>query len=119
MLNLANTYLHLNRQEETERTLRIILTQNSRHAGAHNLFGVLEITRGKATEARAHFERAVEFNPELTEAYMNLGLLAQNAGDSKRAVAYYKKFLRLAKPDKYGEIIPKVKAAIADLEANQ
>jgi Flp pilus assembly protein TadD len=119
LLNLANTYLHLSKLEDTERTLRMILTQNSKHAGAHNLFGVLEITRGKATEARAYFERAVEVNPELTEAYMNLGLLAQNAGESKLAVVFYKKFLKLAKPDKYGEIIPKVKAAIADLESNQ
>lgn len=117
MVNLATAYLHLDKPEETRRVLNAILAQNAGYAAAHNLFGILEIRRGRGAEAREHFEKAVKGNPDLTEAYMNLGLLAQNAGDSKAAIGYYKRFLRLAKPDKYGEIIPKVKAAIKDLES--
>ena len=102
---------------ETERVLRAILVQNGRHAAAHNLFGILEIQRGRAAEARRHFEQAVEYSPELAESYMNLGLLSQNAGENKAAIAYYRQFLKRATPDKYGEVIAKVKAALAELES--
>ena len=115
MINLATAYLHLGKLDETERVLRTILVQNGRYAAAHNLFGILEIQRGRAGEARRHFEQAVEYSPELAESYMNLGLLAQNAGENKAAIAYYRQFLKRATPDKYGEVIPKVKAALADL----
>lgn len=119
LVNMAMAYLHLNRPSETERALRAALTQNQRHAGAHNVFGILEIQRGREGEARAHFVKAIESDPELAEPYMNLGLLAQNAGDAKSAISYYKKFLRKAKPDQYGEVIPKVRMALADLESSR
>jgi choline-sulfatase len=117
MLNLATAYLHLPKLEETERVLRAILVQNEPYAAAHNLFGILEIQRGRAGAARGHFEKAVQYNPELAESYMNLGLLAQNAGDSQAAIGYYRQFLKRASPAQYGEVIPKVKAALADLGA--
>ena len=49
---------------------------------------------------------------------MNLGLLAQDADDKKNAIRYYKEFLRKASPDKYRDVIPKVKAALAELESH-
>ena len=116
MNNLANAYLQLGRPEQCERVLRAILTQNDRHAAAHNLFGIVEVQRGRPAEARGHFERAVECNPDLAEGYMNLGLLAQNAGQIKPALAYYRQFLKRANPRAHGDFIPKVKAAVAQLE---
>jgi arylsulfatase A-like enzyme/Tfp pilus assembly protein PilF len=116
MNNLANAYLQLGRPEQCERVLRAVLTQNDRHAGAHNLFGILEIQRGRPAEARGHFEKSVEYDPELAEGYMNLGLLAQNAGQIKSALAYYRQFLKRASPAAHGDFIPKVKAAVAQLE---
>lgn len=75
--------------------------------------------RRREVEARTHFEKAVECDPDLAEPYMNLGLLAQNAGQARPAIDYYRKFLKKARPDKYGEYIPKVKAALAELEAKR
>jgi len=118
LVNMGTAYLHLGQQGEAEQALRAALTQNEQHAGAHNLFGILEIQRGREAEARSHFLQAVKYDPDLAEPYMNLGLLAQNAGDPKAAIRYYKKFLEKASPDKYGEVIPKVKAALSDLEAH-
>jgi tetratricopeptide (TPR) repeat protein len=115
LTNLATTYLHLGRLPETERVLKAILSQNARHAMAQNLYGILEIQRGNGNGARAHFEKAIEFNSDLTEAYMNLGLLAQTAGQPQVAIDYYKKFLARARPKDHAEYIPKVKAAIAEL----
>ncbi len=115
LTNLATTYLHLGRLPETERVLKAILSQNARHSMAQNLYGILEIQRGNGNEARAHFEKAIDVNPDLTEAYMNLGLLAEKAGEPRIAIDYYKKFLARARWRDHGEHIPKVKAAIAEL----
>jgi len=116
LTNLATTYLHLDRLPDTERVLKAILALNDRHALAHNVYGILEIQRGHANEAREHFEKAIEYNPDLTEAYMNLGLLAQKASQPQIAIGYYKKFLEKASPKIHGDLIPKVKAAVAELE---
>ena len=118
LINMATAYLHLGQTDQTERVLRALLAQNPRYAAAHNLYGILDLQRGRPLDARRHLEKAVEIEPELAEPYMNLGLLAQNAGETRTAIAYYRKFLRYAKPDRYREIIPKVRAALADLGAS-
>lgn len=115
LTNLATAYLHLGRLADTERVIKAILAQNERHSMAHNLYGILEIQRGDGNRARVHFEKAVELNPDLTEAYMNLGLLAEKAGQPQIAIDYYKRFLARARPKDHAEYIPKVKAAISEL----
>jgi choline-sulfatase len=117
MDNLATAYLQLGRQEDTERVLRATLAQNPSHATAHNVFGNLEIQRGRVLEARKHFEQAIEYDRDLAEPYVNLGLIAQNAGNSQAAISYYRSFLKKADKDKHRDYIPKVKAALADLGA--
>jgi arylsulfatase A-like enzyme/Flp pilus assembly protein TadD len=115
LANLATAYLQMNRLADAEKTAKAILAQNARHAGAYNILGIVEIQRGQGNAARGYFEKAVQFDPTLTEPYLNLGLLAQNAGQSQVAVDYYKKFLARARPKDHGEYIPKVKAAIVEL----
>ena len=75
---------------------KAILAQNPKHAQAYNVYGTFEIQRGQGTAARGYFEKAVEYDQELTEPYLNLGLLAQQAGQSQLAIGYYKKFLERA-----------------------
>jgi hypothetical protein len=48
---------------------------------------------------------------------MNLGLMAQNAGNTEAAVAMYREFLKRADREKHREYIPQVRAALADLGA--
>ncbi|HEY2932090.1 MAG TPA: sulfatase-like hydrolase/transferase [Acidobacteriota bacterium] len=114
--NLGNAYLQLGRLDDAQRVLSSIVAQNNRHAGAHNLMGILEIQRGHPDLARKYFEKAIEYNPEVAEPYMNLGLLAQNAGDLETAKVNYRKFLQKANPTAHRDVIPKVRAALADLE---
>ncbi len=114
--NLATVYLEIGRLEDTERVLRAILAQNDHHPMANNLFGILEIQRGQVEQARQSFEKAIQFNPELAQAYMNLGILAQNAGQTQQAITYYKKFLERAEPKEHRDIIPKVKKTLVELE---
>jgi tetratricopeptide (TPR) repeat protein len=117
MTNLATALLQLGRADEAGRVLQAILAQNPRYGGAHNVLGLLDAQQGRATQAREHLEKAVEFNPELTEAYLNLGIVAQKTGDVKRAVECYRDFLKRADPQKHRDAIPKVKAALAELGA--
>lgn len=115
--NLVTAYIQTGRLGDAERMLQAILAQNPRDGTAHNLYGGLEIGKGRETEARRHFEEAIECDPGLAEPYLNLGLIAQNSGDVNKAIACYRSFLNKADPDKYREFIPKVKAALAALGA--
>jgi choline-sulfatase len=118
MENLTIAYLQMGRVSDAERVLRAILLRSPRDGKAHNLYGNLEIGRGREREARRYFEQAIECDPSLAEPYLNLGLIAQNSGDAEKAIAYYRTFLNKADPDKYREFIPKVRTALASLGAN-
>ena len=48
---------------------------------------------------------------------MNLGILAQEAGQTQQAIDYFKKFLEKAEPKIHRDIIPKVKKALSELQA--
>jgi hypothetical protein len=50
---------------------------------------------------------------------MNLGLIAQNAGDTQAAIGYLKGFLKRADKVKHRDVIPKVEAALSDLNARR
>jgi arylsulfatase A-like enzyme/Tfp pilus assembly protein PilF len=117
MENLATAYLQMGRGSDAERVLRAILVRSPRDGTAHNLYGNLEIQRGREIEARHHFEQAIECDPVLAEPYLNLGLIAQNSGDATKAIACYRSFLNKADRAKYRDHIPKVKAALASLGA--
>jgi tetratricopeptide (TPR) repeat protein len=117
LVNLATAYLQTSRPVDAERLLTSILAQNSRHAGAYNLLGVLEISRERREQAKLYLEKAIQHDPDLTEAYLNLGLLAHEAGRTRQAASYFRSFLERAKDKQFREVIPKVKAALADLES--
>jgi Tfp pilus assembly protein PilF len=76
---------------------------------------VLEIQRNNGTAARGYFQKAVELDPDLVEAYLNLGLLYKMVGENARARASFEQFLAKAPSRQYKEQIPKVRAALAEL----
>ncbi|HYK89114.1 MAG TPA: sulfatase-like hydrolase/transferase, partial [Acidobacteriota bacterium] len=119
MNNLATAYLQQDRREDTERVLRAALAQSPNDATAHNVYGNLEVQRGRLAEAQKQFELATELDPNLAEPYVNLGLIAQNTGNTKGAISYYEEFLKKADKDKFREYIPKVKAALTALGAGK
>jgi arylsulfatase A-like enzyme/Flp pilus assembly protein TadD len=115
LVNLATAYLQLGRAADCQKTVKAVLAQDDHDGEAYNILGLLEIQRGDGDAARGYFEKAIEYQPDLTEPYLNLGLLAQQAGQPQIAIGYYKKFLERARPKDHGQYIPKVKAAIAEL----
>ena len=53
---------------------------------------------GKIDEAEVYFAKALELNPDYTEAYNNLGIILYRLGKIDEAVASYKKAIKL-QPD--------------------
>ena len=66
--------------------------------------------------ARGYFEKAVQLDPELLEAQLNLGRIYKMMGANTRARACFEAFLAKASPAEYGQIIEKVKAELAGMQ---
>ena len=113
--NLGTAYLEAGRLNDAERTFQGIAAMDSTNAAAQNGLGVVAIQRQDGNTARVHFEKAVELDPELAEAYLNLGLLYKMAGERERARSCFEQFLAKASPRQYGEVIPKVRAELAEM----
>ncbi len=70
---------------------------------------------GTPLRARVHFERAVQLDPDLVEAQLNLGLIYKMNGDIPRAKACFQAFIAKAPRAQYASLIPKVQAEIATM----
>lgn len=116
LANLANAYLESGRIEDARSAILAMLAQNPGHGQAHNLMGILYIQERRPDLARTEFQKALEGDPHLVEPHMNLGLLAHMAGSRPEAIQHFRMFLEKADPEHYREVIPKVRAALADLE---
>ncbi len=114
--NLATAYLEKGRLADAERVFRWILANDGNYAAAQNGMGLVSIQKQDANSARGYFERAVQLDPDLVEAHMNLGLLYEMAGDRARARSSFEIFLAKASPTQYASIIPRVRQELASLQ---
>ncbi|HEX8985765.1 MAG TPA: tetratricopeptide repeat protein, partial [Bryobacteraceae bacterium] len=117
--NLGTAYIEAGRLNDAERVFKAIAAIEPTNAAAQNGLGVLAIQRQDGNTARVHFEKAVELDPDLVEAQLNLGLLYKMAGDRGRARSCFEQFLAKASPRQYKEVIPKVRAELAELAAQK
>jgi choline-sulfatase len=113
--NLATAYLEKGRVADAERVFKWILTSDANYAAAQNGLGLISIQKQDGNAARGYFERAVQLDPDLVEAHMNLGILYTMAGERARARASFEAFLAKASPTQYGNIIPRVRQELAAL----
>lgn len=114
--NLATAYLEKGRVADAERIFRWILATGEQHAAAYNGLGLIAVGRQDLTAARIHFERAVELDPDLVEAQLNLGLIYKMIGDRNRARRHFQAFVAKAPRAQYGEIVARVQEELAGLE---
>jgi tetratricopeptide (TPR) repeat protein len=110
--NLATIYLESGRIDEAERLLKVVVA-NGDYALAYNALGLAAIQRQNPPGARAYFEKALELDPDLVEAQLNLGLIYRMAGEDTKAKACFQAFLAKASRTQYAQIIPKVKQELA------
>jgi tetratricopeptide (TPR) repeat protein len=62
-------------------------------AHAHYTMGVLHTKKGDEVTAIKEFQKALEYNPYLSEAYVNLGALHGELGRHRLALDYFQKAL--------------------------
>lgn len=60
---------------EADPVLKDVLALNPRYADVHNKLGIIENLKGDLEKAVEHFEKALDFNPNLKEAVTYLKLL--------------------------------------------
>jgi len=110
---LAVAYMLRGRLAEAERILKGILVLNEGNAKAHNSLGWIALKKRETSLARQHFEKALQLDPELIDAYINLGMLQKETGDLERARASFETFLSKASKTDYRSSIRTVKTELA------
>ena len=78
-----------------ETLYRTTVTRNDNCWLAHNNLGLLLMDRGRTDEAMAHFQKALEINPNYGDAHYNLGILLEKMGRTDEAMAHLLKTLEL------------------------
>ncbi|MEK9132627.1 MAG: tetratricopeptide repeat protein [Patescibacteria group bacterium] len=81
---------HLSRPVDAMNLARKALETHPNTAMAHNLLGWAATANNDFSAALQHLQEAIKRDPELPEAFLNLGRLAELKGDSSEAVKNYK-----------------------------
>ncbi len=113
--DLGLAYLDAGKLADAERVLRWSLATGEEYPGTYNTLGLVFIEKQDLTKARVNFEKAVQLDPDLLEAQLNLGRLYKMNGDMKRARERFEAFLAKAPRAEYGHIIPKIQAELAGM----
>ncbi len=75
---------------DAETLYRATLERNPQCWVADNNLGIVEVNSGRRTDARAHFVRALELNPNYAEAHFNLGLIVlREPGGTAAAAGHF------------------------------
>jgi len=73
--------------------------ERRRAAAREELDAAIELEEADTYQARRAYERALELDPELVDAWVNLGRLAHEAGDPREALRLYGQAISLAPED--------------------
>ncbi len=119
LFNLANAYLEKQRYADAERAIRGILALDDQYSSAYNVLGLAKVQQGDAEGARQAFEKALQVSPEDPEPMLNLGVLCQKTGQKARALQYLTMFLAKAPRERYRDVLPQVREAVRNLEAEK
>ncbi|MDN5850942.1 MAG: type IV pilus biogenesis/stability protein PilW [Nitrococcus sp.] len=87
---LGIRYLQLGNLQQAVRKLEKALGQDADNADAHTTIGVVYEQLDKTDLAREHYRRAVELQPNNSEALNNYGRFLCRHGDYERAERYFK-----------------------------
>jgi choline-sulfatase len=117
LLNLGMAQLQLGQQDDAQKAFMAITAQNDRYAPAHDGLGLLATQRRDANTARREFEKALEVDPEDLRAMLNLGILYQQLGEREQALHFLEGFLKRAPTAEFGDQIPEVRNAVAELKS--
>ena len=110
--DLATAHLESGNLAEAERAFKWCLATDAEYAPAHNGLGLIAARKPDLAAAQGHFEKAVQLDPELLEARLNLGRVYKMTGAIPKARASFEAFLSKASPAEYGDIIPRIRQEV-------
>ena len=94
LLILGREHYDRREYERAEHVLRQVLDKTDRFADVYNMLAVILHERGDFVAAERYFERAVELNPNYTEALLNLAVTYNDLGKYEAARQVYSKIKR-------------------------
>lgn len=95
-------YQCLGNLEKSITAYLVMIQLNKRDAVAYHNLGIAYRSQGRTDLALDAWQKAVGFEPDLAEPHLALGVMLQNMGRKKEAVAHIKKFMQLANPSLEG-----------------
>jgi len=113
--DLAMAYLETGKLADAERVFKWSLASDDKYALAYNGLGLVSIKKQDQAAARGYFEKAVQLDPDLLEAQLNLGRIYKIMGANAQARACFEAFLAKASPAEYGPIITQLKEELAEM----
>jgi arylsulfatase A-like enzyme/Flp pilus assembly protein TadD len=114
--DLGTAYLETGRVADAERVFKWSVATGQEYAAAYNGLGLVFIRRQDLSAARIHFEKAVQLDPDLLEAQLNLGRVYKIMGANTKARACFEAFLGKAKSEEYGQVILKIREELASMQ---
>ncbi|WP_406683818.1 tetratricopeptide repeat protein [Seonamhaeicola sp. MEBiC1930] len=75
ILTEANLYYKMDNMEEFKKALEIATSMDPKNPELQYNLGVINSESGQMEQARAHYEKAIELDPEYINAYINLSAL--------------------------------------------
>lgn len=116
LLVLGREHFERREYDRAEHVLRQVLEKTDRFADVFNMLAVILHERGDFVAAERHFERAVELNPNYTEALLNLAVTYNDLGKYEAARQVY---ARIRRDDgQAGVADPFIRGKIANMHAD-
>jgi len=113
--NTGITLLKLDRPEEARKNLEQALQLGKRHTRAWNALGVAWMRLGNPQKAIDAWQHTLELNPAQFDALYNVGRVAGQLGDWKKARVALERFAAQAPPRQYAKDLAEVRGALQDM----
>jgi tetratricopeptide (TPR) repeat protein len=89
LLLLGREHFQHGEYDKAEYLLRQVIVKSDRYADVHHMLGVIAHTQGDFARAEAHLEKAVQLNPNYTEAQLSLMVTYNELGKYDAARRLY------------------------------